>query len=88
MVMCIKQYLSNIWSSIYEKYKQHWYKLKKALLLKKTCSIKLKKIVMFSIVSLTQSFLLGFSWCLDNITASNKKSISKKEPTSVSETAI
>ena len=34
----------------------------------------------------TQSlFLLGFSWSPDNITARNKKSTSKKEPTSVSE---
>ena len=24
MVICIKQHLSNIWSSIYEKVKQHW----------------------------------------------------------------
>ena len=36
----------------------------------------------------TQSFLLSFSWSPDNITASNKKSISKKEPTSVSEITI
>ena len=36
--------------------------------------------------SVTQSlFLLGFSWSPDNITARNKKSTSKKEPTSVSE---
>ena len=24
MIICIKQHLSNIWSSIYEKVKQHW----------------------------------------------------------------
>ena len=24
MAICIKQHLSNIWSSIYEKLKQHW----------------------------------------------------------------
>ena len=36
----------------------------------------------------TQSFLLGFSWSSDSITASNKKGISKKEPTSVSEITI
>ena len=24
MVICIKQYLSNIWYSIHEKVKQHW----------------------------------------------------------------
>ena len=33
-------------------------------------------------------FLLGFSWSSDNIKMSNKKSTSKKEPTSVSEVAI
>ena len=36
----------------------------------------------------TQSFLLGFSWSSDSITASNKKCTSKKEPTSVSEITI
>ena len=37
----------------------------------------------------TQSlFLLGFSWSPDNVTASNKKSTYKKEPTSVSEISI
>ena len=36
MVICIKQHLSNIWSSIYEKIKQHWgWVEKKALLIKK-----------------------------------------------------
>ena len=38
--------------------------------------------------SVIQSFLLDFSRSSDNITASNKDSISKKEPTSVSETTI
>ena len=32
--------------------------------------------------------LLGFSWSTDNITASNKKNTSKKEPPSVSEITI
>ena len=36
MVICIKQRLSNIWSSIYEKFKQHWgYVEKKHCLYKK-----------------------------------------------------
>ena len=40
----------------------------------------------YVLFSVTQSlFLLGFSWSLDSITASNKKNTSKKEPTSVSE---
>ena len=36
----------------------------------------------------TQSFIFGFIWSSDNITLSNKKSTSKKEPTSVSEVNI
>ena len=31
MVICIKQHLSNIWSSIYEKVKQHWGSVKKSV---------------------------------------------------------
>ena len=42
----------------------------------------------YGLFSLTQSFLLSFSWSSDNITASNKKSTCKKEPISVSEIAI
>ena len=35
MVICIKQHLSNVWSSIHEKVKQHWdWVEKKALLIK------------------------------------------------------
>ena len=38
IVICIKQHLSNIWSWIHEKVKQHWgWVKKKALLTKKTC---------------------------------------------------
>ena len=51
MVLCIKQHLSNIWSSIHEKIKQHWGCVeKKALLIKnlvnqkKPCVIILKQI--------------------------------------------
>ena len=37
MLICIKQHLSNIWSSIHEKVKQHWgWVEKKALLIKKS----------------------------------------------------
>ena len=76
IVICIKQHLSKIWSSIHEKVKQHWGSVeKKALFIK-------------NIFSVTQSFLLHFSWSFDNTTASNKKSTSKKEPTSVSEITI
>ena len=43
----------------------------------------------YVLFSVTQSlFLLSFSWSPDNITASNKKSTSKKEHTSVSEVTI
>ena len=38
--------------------------------------------------SVTRSFLLGFSWSSDSITASNKNCTFKKEPTSVSEITI
>ena len=37
MIICIKQHLSNIWSSIHGKFKQHWdWVEKKALLIKKS----------------------------------------------------
>ena len=43
----------------------------------------------YALFSVTQSLsLLGFSWGRSNITASNKKSTSKKGPTSVSEITI
>ena len=38
MLICIKQHLNNIWSTIQEKVKQHWsFVGKKALLIKKAC---------------------------------------------------
>ena len=37
MVMCIKQHLCNIWSSIYEKVKQHWGWVEKSVPYKKAC---------------------------------------------------
>ena len=43
MLSYIKQHLSNIWSSIYEKVKQHWdWAEKKALLIKKSESKSLR----------------------------------------------
>ena len=43
MLSYIKQHLSNIWSSIYEKVKQHWdWVEKKALLIKKSESKSLR----------------------------------------------
>ena len=36
MVICIKQHLSNIWSSIYEKVKQHWSWVEKSVAYKKS----------------------------------------------------
>ena len=45
--------------------------------------------VFYALFSVTQSlFLLGFSSSPDNITANNKKSTSKKVPTSMSEITI
>ena len=48
MLLCIKQHLSNIWSSIYEKVKQH--QLKKALLIRKS-------VYLFRVLSLRTSLL-------------------------------
>ena len=42
----------------------------------------------YVLFSVTQSFLLGFSWSFDSVTANNKKCTSKKDPTSVSEITI
>ena len=36
MVICIKQHLSNIWSSIHEKVKQHWGWVEKSVAYKKS----------------------------------------------------
>ena len=36
MVICIKQHLSNIWSSIHEKAKQHWGWVKKSIAYKQS----------------------------------------------------
>ena len=41
MVMCIKQHLSNIWSSINEKVKQHWGWVEKSVAYKKSVLTKL-----------------------------------------------
>ena len=38
MLICIKQHLSNIWSSIYENVKEHWGWVEKNVAYKKTCS--------------------------------------------------
>ena len=35
MLICIKQHLSNIWGSVYEKVKQHWGRVEKKCCLKK-----------------------------------------------------
>ena len=37
MLICIKQHISNIWSSIYQKVKQHWGWVKKSVANKKEC---------------------------------------------------
>ena len=42
MVICIKQHLSNVWSSIHERVKQHWGWVEKKVLL-----IKIKRVVRF-----------------------------------------
>ena len=47
MVICIKQQLSNIWSSIHEKISNTEDELKKALLIKKASTSSLAKICVF-----------------------------------------
>ena len=44
MVICIKQHLNNIWSSIHEKVKQHWGVVEKSVTLSKTC-IRFAKLI-------------------------------------------
>ena len=62
-----------------------WYR-KEGVQSKKWCPWHVFFYVLFFV---TQSlFLLGFSWGPFNITAINKKSTSKKEPTSLSEITI
>ena len=58
---------------------------------KKACSQKVMSLtqILLCTFSITQSlFLIGFSRRSDNIKASNKKSTSKKEPSSASEITI
>ena len=56
-----------------EKSDKKWYK-KERVQLKKWCPLRKFPYVFFSV---TQSFLLGFSWSSDIITASNKINTSK-----------
>ena len=37
MLICVKQQLSNIWSSVYEKIQQHWGWIEKSDAYKKVC---------------------------------------------------
>ena len=62
MVICIKQHLSNIWSSIHEKVKQHW-----GWVNKKTFLMKQKRVLNFPIWkslwwNLTSQFTMQWSW--------------------------
>ena len=41
MVICIKQHLSNIWSSVHEKVKQHWALIEKSVVYIKTTGKRL-----------------------------------------------
>ena len=40
MLLCIKQHLSNIWSSIHEKVKQHWAWVEKSVAYKKSLYLR------------------------------------------------
>ena len=58
MLICIKQQLSNIWSSIHEKVKQHWGSVKK----KTFCLYKSVHLLhVFRILIYFQFFLYGTS---------------------------
>ena len=53
IVICIKQHLSNIWSSIHEKAKQYWGRVeKKSVAYKKPYSIKLYIFIFSTVYSL------------------------------------
>ena len=48
MLLCIKQHLSNIWSSIHEKVKQHWgWVEKKVLFIKKRVLSYTERVTIF-----------------------------------------
>ena len=56
MVICIKQHLSNIWSSIYEKVKQHWGRVEKSVAYKKKACIYMKQTKRNSKIQTTMFF--------------------------------
>ena len=73
------------WKGVGKESNRKWHR-KEGMQSKKLCPSDKFFYILFSV---TQSlFLLGFSWSSDNIIASNKKSLSKKEPRSVSKITI
>ena len=58
MLLCIKQHLSNIWSSIHEKVKQHWAWVEKSVAYKKKLVLKSSRIMTPEFVDLKNQFVL------------------------------
>ena len=62
MFRCIKQHLSNIWSTIHEKVKQHEGELKKkALLIEKACNFMINETMGGSFLFLLFYFIVNLS---------------------------
>ena len=55
VTICIKQYLRNIWSSIYEKVKQHWGWVEKKCCLQKECVHKKLIFSIYKMLTLNMS---------------------------------
>ena len=60
MLICIKQHLSNNWSSVYENVNQYWAWVEKLVLIKKACS----QVTMLSIVGHAYMFDNHYMTCL------------------------
>ena len=54
MVMCNKQHLSNIWSRIHEKVKQHWGWVEKSAPYKKACILSKRNRLFLQILEIIQ----------------------------------
>ena len=63
VIICIKQYLSNIWSSIHEKFKQYWEWVEKSVAYEKKACILLKKLMISQ-----QFFPQNFLWVSNAVT--------------------
>ena len=60
MLICIKQHLSNTWSPVHEKVKQHWGWVEKSIAYKKTARVRCK----FNTITLLQNFITNKTFLL------------------------